>query len=105
MNNTSSFTLNGKTYPLAWGNLAKVRYSGVPAGVRSMGGIVDIAVMLWACIAQKPNPFETWEHLAEHIKPEDIGDLAKALAPLFADDTPEKKSSVESGPLPESASG
>lgn len=102
---TSSFTLNGKTYPLAWGNLAKVRFSGVPAGVRTMGGVVDIAVMLWACVAQKPNPFETWEHLAEQIKPEDVPDLARALAPLFAEDSAEKKSSVASGPSPDSASG
>jgi len=102
---TSSFTIGGKTYPLAWGNLAKVRYSGVPASVRSMGGAVDIAVMLWACIASKPNPFESWEHLAEQIQPEDIADLAKALSPLFEAETPEKKSSSASGPLLASVSG
>lgn len=100
----STCIIAGKEYPLSWGNLAKVRYSGVPASVRTMGGVVDVAVMLWACIAQKPNPFETWEHLAEHIKAEDVPDLAKALAPLFEPETPEKKSSSASGPLPDSGS-
>jgi len=101
---TSTVTLNGKTYPLSWGNLAKVRYTGVPASVRAMGGAVDIAVMVWACIAVKPNPFETWEHLAEAIQPDQIPSLVEALAPLFAEDSPEKKVTAESGPSPVSAS-
>lgn len=100
----SSFTLQGKTYPLAWGNLAKVRYSGVAPSIQKMGGVVDIAVMLWACIAQKPNPFESWEHLAEQITPEDVGPLANALVPLFEAETPEKKSISVNGPSPASAS-
>lgn len=100
----SSFTLGGKTYPLSWGNLAKLRYSGIPASTRALGGGVDIAVMLWACTAQKPNPFETWEHLAEHITSEDIPALANALSPLFEIETVEKKSVNESGPLPASDS-
>jgi hypothetical protein len=100
---TPSVILNGKSYPLSWGNLAKVRYTGVPANVRAMGGAVDIAVMVWACIAEKPNPFETWEHVAEVIEPEQIPALVEALAPLF-EDTAEKKSTTGSGPLLDSAS-
>ena len=100
---TSTFTLKGHTYPLSWGNLAKVRYTGVPASVRAMGGAVDIVVMVWACVAQKPNPFETWEHLAELVEPDNIPDLVEALAPLF-EDSAEKKSISVSGPLPDSAS-
>lgn len=101
---TSSFTIGGKTYPLAWGNLAKVRYTGVPASVRGMSGAVDLAVTLWSCIAVKPNPFETWEHLADLITPEDVGPLLEAVSPLFTQETPEKKSSSESGPSPSSDS-
>lgn len=101
---TTTITLGGKSYPLAWGNLAKVRYSGVPDSVRKMGGVVDYAVTLWCCIAVKPNPFETWEHLAEQIKPEDIPEVVKALSPLFEAETPEKKSDSVSGPSPASGS-
>lgn len=101
---TSTITLNGKTYPLSWGNLAKVRYTGVPTAVRSMGGVVDLAVMVWACIAVKPNPFDTWEHVAEIIKPEDVLAISDAISSLFEEDTAEKKSIEPSGLSPSSDS-
>jgi len=96
--------LGGRDYPLAWGNLAKVRYSGVCDAHRKLGGGVDLAIMVWACIAQKPSPFETWEDVAEHLSNDNVDAVREQLAKVFETDTPEKKSTVENGPSPVSAS-
>jgi lipoate-protein ligase A len=103
--NPPTVTLGGQSCPLAWGNLAKVRYSGVPFAVRKMGGLVDLSVMVWACIARKPSPFDTWEDVAEHVTDENCQALVEAVSALFPEPSAEKKSTSESGPSPDSASG
>lgn len=100
-----SVVIEGKTYELAWGNLARARYSGIAPDTRAAGGVVPMITMLWASVAAKPHPYPTWEHLAEHISEKDIGPMSEALeAVLPAIPDAEKKSTSETGPLPASPS-
>jgi hypothetical protein len=86
-------TINGVAYPLAWGNLARIRFSGIDKSMRESDGAVQIVTMLWASLAVKPNPFPTWEHLAEHVTQDNIGELETALlASLPKAEDAEKKS-------------
>tara|TARA_R110002153_G_scaffold150344_5_gene301917 strand:- start:1404 stop:1712 length:309 start_codon:yes stop_codon:yes gene_type:complete len=94
--------LSNTDYAVSWGNLAKIRYSGLSSEVTSPKGVQQVAVMLWCCIAEKPNPFPTWEHLADHMDLEKVVEYSEILTELFPTD--EKKSTSENGPSPESTS-
>ena len=105
MSDLTTVSLDGKSYELVWGNLARVRYSGIPYETRAAVGVVPVATMLWSAIAQKPNPVPTWEHLAEHITPENMGELSEKLDSVLPKPKDEAKNgSAESGPLPDSPS-
>lgn len=99
MSDRPSIVVEGKSYELVWGNLARVRYSGIAAEVRGLGGVVPMATMLWAAFVAKPHPYPSWEHLAEHLSPESLDGYSAALEqalPKVQDDA--KKESAESGP-------
>ena len=105
MSERPKVTIDGKTHELVWGNLARVRYSGIPAEVRAAGGVVPMATMIWAAFAAKPHPYATWEHLAEFITPENMAELSAALEaalPKAQDD--EKKNTCENLAGPSSTS-
>lgn len=98
---SAAVRLAGQDYPLVWGTLARVRYSGVAKSHRDLGGAAQQAVFLWCAIAQKPNPFETWEHLAEQMDQADTGKYTEAIiAVLPAPATEEKKTTSETSPSP-----
>lgn len=96
----STISIDGKSYPLAWGNLARIRFSGIPTETRQLGGVVPLATMVWAAIAQKPNPFPSWEHLAEHLTPDSIPAIETALVSVLPVADAEKKSEPLSGHSP-----
>lgn len=96
--------IGNQSYPIAWGNLAKMRFTTIPQHVREATGPAAVAAMAWACIAAKPNPFPTWEHLAEQVSFEQAPKLLEQLNVLFEEPDAEKKSDSESGPSPESVS-
>lgn len=97
-------SLGGKVYPLSWGALAKVRYASLPQEIRDLGAPISDATLVWASIAVKPNPFLTWEHVAEHFSKENIADIRNALDVIFTPASEEKKSSLTNEPLTDSAS-
>lgn len=81
--NTQTITVGGKQFPIVWGTLARIRFSGLPEDVRKGGGVQALAVLLWASIAEKPNPFPTWEHLADQIDLDKIDEYDAALAAIM----------------------
>ena len=97
--------IGNKTYKLAWGNLARVRFTALPKEVREAGGLVPLATLLWCAIAEKPNPFLTWEHLVDALDLDKIEDYERELAEVLpkAEDAAEKKSTT-SEPSPASNS-
>jgi len=94
--------LADKEVPVSWGNLAKIRYSSLSDEVTAPKGMQQVVVMLWCCIALKPNPYPTWEHLADDLDMDLLGEYSDTLTGLFP--SVEKKSTSETGLSPESAS-
>jgi hypothetical protein len=93
----ASINLDGKNYPLSWGKLAKVRYASVPEPLRQLEYPASEAIILWAAMAAMPNPFLTWEHVAQHLTEENLPVVSATLAELFpkltAEQEDQKKSS------------
>lgn len=120
-------TLQGREYPMSWGNMAKFRFASIPAAERALGGPSFLTQLVWAAYAGGvTHRYPTWEHLAPVVADlsKDQYDaldeaMANALPPPAEDakDTPaapaqpepttaEKKSdSTQSGPSPDAASG
>ena len=102
MSTPSTFTLAGKEYPLVWGNLARHRFASLPKEVRNGGGYVPDIGILWSAIAVKPNPFPTWEHVAELVGDEELPKLQEVLIALFpAAEDAEKKTEPIPSPSPD----
>jgi NaMN:DMB phosphoribosyltransferase len=78
---TATVRIGDKDFALVWGSLARIRFSGLPEPVRTAGGAQALAVLLWCAVAEKPNPFPTWEHLADQL---DLSDLSKYDEALVA---------------------
>lgn len=100
-------TLAGKSYPLAFGALARMRYSSIlPEQRLNLRYPASEAMQVWACIAINPNPFPTWEHVLGAMEEKDLEAISEALKKaLPTAPTEEKKSSSEAGPSLDSASG
>jgi hypothetical protein len=79
MTDLPTVTIAGKKYPLCWGQLAKIRYSGVIAAYPHARGAFGAAAMVWAAIAAKPHPFETVEHFIEAASEEELKLAFEAL--------------------------
>ncbi len=57
--------LEGRDYPLAWGNMAKFRFASIPAAQRALGGPSFLTQLVWAAFAGGvAHRYATWEHLA-----------------------------------------
>lgn len=101
-------TIDGKVYPLAWGNRARIRFGGISSADRSAEGLMPLVTLLWSAIAVKPHPFATWDDLADLINPDDheankaLDDAVMQVLPK--NETPEKKSTSETGPSPDLSS-
>lgn len=57
--------LEGRDYPLSWGNMAKFRFASIPAPQRALGGPAFLTQLVWAAFAGGvAHRYPTWEHLA-----------------------------------------
>lgn len=97
---SNTVTLAGKDYKLVWGNLARIRYTGLPDTVRTAGGLVPLASMLWCAIAAKPNPFPSWEDLADVLDADNIPAVEAALVAVLPKVEEAEKKSTISEPSP-----
>lgn len=89
----ASIEVAGKQVELVWGSLARIRFSGLSKEVREGGGVQAMAVLLWCAVAAKPNPFPTWEHLAEGLDLSKISEYDAALAAIMPEKNAETPSS------------
>lgn len=57
--------IEGREYPLSWGNMAKFRFASIPAAQRTLGGPAFLTQLVWAAFAGGlVHRYATWEHLA-----------------------------------------
>lgn len=62
---TVTVKIEGRDYPLSWGNMAKFRFASIPAPQRALGGPAFLTQLVWAAFAGGVvHRYATWEHLA-----------------------------------------
>jgi hypothetical protein len=60
--------IEGRDYPLAWGNMAKFRFASIPYAQRALAGPSFLTQLVWAAYAGGvSHPYATWEHLAPAV--------------------------------------